>query len=167
MAPMITVSELSKEAYQPFGQFVCLPTHKPTIEEDIVKYWANLAGFEIPGTIDVGWVTMKKRPFILTQLERHFNTVEVVIPLDDVMVLPVAIGREPFDYKSQPRPEDVCGFYLRPGQMITFAPGAWHFGGFPVNKPEASFLVLTRRGTADEDVSMQSILGVSQVEFTL
>jgi ureidoglycolate hydrolase len=165
MTPMIDVTEISKENYQPFGQFVCLPTHKPTIEADIVKYWANLAGFEIPGTIDVGWVTMKKRPFILTQLERHLHTVEVVIPLDDAMVLPVAIGREPFDYHSQPDPKDVRGFTLRPGQLVTFAPGVWHFGGFPLNKSEASFMVLTRRGTGDTDVSMQSILGVSQVEF--
>lgn len=161
----IKIVELSKEIYAPFGQFVSSPTHKPTIEADIVKYWANLAGFSVDGTIDVGWVTMRKRPMVLTQLERHFQTVEVAIPLDDVMVLPVAVGREPFDYKSQPRSDDIQGFYLRPGQMVTYAPGTWHFGGFPLNKPEASFLVLTRRGTADTDVSMQSISEISQIEF--
>jgi ureidoglycolate hydrolase len=51
--------------------------------------------------------------------------------------------------------------------MVTFTPGTWHFGGFPLNKSEASFLVLTRRGTADTDVSMQSIIGISQVEFII
>jgi ureidoglycolate hydrolase len=163
----IKVTELSQKAYEPFGQFVSLPTHKPTIEEDIVKYWAGLAGFKIDGTIDVGWVTMRKRPFILSQMERHFQTVEVAIPVDDAMVLPVAIGREPFDYESQPLIDDVRGFCLRPGQMVTYSPGTWHFGGFPINKPEASFLVLTRRGTADTDVSMQSIFENDQVEFTL
>jgi ureidoglycolate hydrolase len=71
------------------------------------------------------------------------------------------------NYDSKPRPEDIRGFYLRPGQMVTYAPGTWHFGGFPLNKPEASFMVLTRRGTADTDVSMQSISGISQVEFIL
>jgi len=166
MGIKIQVAELSKEAYQEFGQFVGLPTHTPTIQEDIVKYWANLAGFEISGTIDVGWVTMKKRPTTLTQLERHFETVEVVIPLDDTLILPVAVGRKPFDHQSQPLSEDVRGFYLRPGQMVTFSPGTWHFGGFPLNKPEASFLVFTRRGTADTDVSMQSFRDVKAVEFT-
>lgn len=161
----IKVFDLNKEIYGPFGQFISLPTDKPTIETDIVRYWANLAGFSVNGTIDVGWVTMSKRPLVLTQLERHFQTVEVAIPMDDAMVLPVAVGREPFDYESQPRPEDIHGFYLRQGQMVTFAPGTWHFGGFPLNKPEASFLVLTRRGTADTDVSMQSIFGISQIEF--
>ena len=163
----IKVVELSKEIYAPFGQFVRAPVHKPTIEDEFVRYWAGLAGFELDGMIDVGWVTMRKRPLVLTKLERHFQTVEIVIPLDDVMVLPVAIGREPFDYESQPRPDDIRGFYLRPGQMVTYAPGTWHFGGFPQNKPQASFLVLTRRGTADEDVSMQSISGISQVEFAI
>jgi ureidoglycolate hydrolase len=161
----INVVDLNKELYAPFGQCVSSPMDKPTIEDDIVKYWANLAGFSIDGTIDIGWVTMRKRPLVLTQLERHFRTVEVAIPLDDTMVLPVALGRKPFDTESQPRPEDIHGFYLRPGQMVTFAPGTWHFGGFPLNKPEASFLVLTRRGTADTDVSMQSIFGISQIEF--
>jgi ureidoglycolate hydrolase len=163
----IKVLELCKENYAPFGQFVQTPDRKPTIQDNIVRYWAGLAGFEFDGMIDVGWVTVCKRPMQLTQLERHFHTVEVVFPLDDVMVLPVAIGRGPFDYKSQPRPEDIFGFYLRPGQMVTYAPGTWHFGGFPLNKAEASFIVLTRRGTADTDVSMQSIPGVSQVEFNL
>jgi ureidoglycolate hydrolase len=163
----IKVAELSKEIYAPFGQFVGSPTHTPTIQDDIVRYWAGLAGFEVDGTIDVGWVTMRKRPMLLSQLERHLHTVEVAIPLDDVMVLPVALGREPLNYDSKPRPEDIRGFYLRPGQMVTYAPGTWHFGGFPLNKPEASFMVLTRRGTADTDVSMQSISGISQVEFIL
>jgi ureidoglycolate hydrolase len=161
----IKIVELSKENFAPFGQFVNSPTHKPTIKEDIVSYWANLAGFSIDGTIDVGWVTMRKRPMVLTQLERHFHTVEVAIPLDNSMVLPVAIGREPFDYDSQPRQDDIRGFYLRPGQMVTFAPGTWHFGGFPLNRTEASFMVLTRRGTADTDVSMQPISGIGQIEF--
>ena len=165
MGTKIHVAELSKEAYREFGQFVNLPTHKPTIQDDIVKYWAGLAGFEIPGTIDVGWVTMKNRPLVLTQLERHFETVEVVIPLDDTLVLPVAIGRQPFDFQSQPVSEDVHGFYLRPGQMVTFAPGTWHFGGFPLNKPEASFMVFTRRGTSGSDVSMQTLKDVKSVEF--
>jgi ureidoglycolate hydrolase len=167
MAMKIKASELSPDNYKPFGQFVCLPTKKPTIQDDIVKYWANLAGFEISGAIDVGWVTMKKRPLLLTQLERHFETVEVVIPLDDTLLLPVAFGRHPFDYQSQPMAEDVRAFYLHPGQMITFAPGTWHFGGFPLNKPEASFMVFTKRGTADKDVSMQAILDLQPIEFTL
>jgi hypothetical protein len=84
----IKVAELGKEIYAPFGQFVGSPTHTPTIQDDIVKYWAGLAGFEVDGTIDVGWVTMRKRPMLLSQLERHLHTVEVAIPLDDVMVLP-------------------------------------------------------------------------------
>ena len=163
----VQVVELSKEAYAPFGQFVCAPVHTPTIEADIVRYWAGLAGFEVDGTIDVGWVTMRKRPLVLTQLERHFNTVEIAIPLDGEMLLPVAIGRQPFNQETQPRVEDVRGFYLRPGQMVTYAPGTWHFGGFPLASPEASFLVLTRRGTADSDVASQTISGFGQVEFTL
>ena len=163
----VKVVELSKDAYAPFGQFVSSPVHQPSIEADIVKYWAGLAGFEVDGMIDVGWVTMRKRPLVLTQLERHFLTVEVAIPLDEVMVLPVAVGREPFDHETQPRAEDIRGFYLRPGQMVTFSPGTWHFGGFPLNSPQASFMVLTRRGTADSDVSMKSISGLVQVEFTL
>jgi ureidoglycolate hydrolase len=166
MDTKIQVAELSRKAYQEFGQFVNLPIHKPTIQDDIVKYWAGLAGFEIPGMIDVGWVTMKNRPLVLIQLERHFETVEVVIPLDDTLILPVAIGRKPFDFQSQPMSEDVRGFYLRPGQMVTFAPGTWHFGGFPLNKPEASFIVFTRRGTSDTDVSMQSLKDVKSVEFS-
>jgi ureidoglycolate hydrolase len=163
----IHVVELNTEIYAPFGQFVGLPARKPTIQDDIVKYWAGLAGFEIAGMIDVGWVTMRKRPMVLTQLERHFHTVEVAIPLDDAMVLPVAFGREPFDHDLQPLAEDVRGFYLRPGQMVTYAPGTWHFGGFPLNKPEASFMVLTLRGTADTDVVMKTISGASPVEFSL
>ncbi len=161
----IKVCELNRDIYAPFGQFVSLPENKPTIENAIVKYWAGLAGFEVNGMIDVGWVTMRKRPMVLTQLERHFHTVEVAIPLDDVMILPVALGREPFDYQSQPSPDDIRGFYLRPGQLVTYAPGTWHFGGFPINKSEASFLVLTKRGTADTDVSIQSISRVDGVNF--
>jgi len=163
----IKVLELDKEIYTPFGQFVCPPAHTPTIQDDIVRYWAGLAGLEFSGTIDVGWVTMRKRPMRLSQLERHFHTMEVAIPLDDVMVLPVALGRGPLDAATKPLAEDIRGFYLRPGQMVTYAPGTWHFGGFPLNKPEASFMVLTRRGTAENDVVMQPISGNSQVEFVV
>jgi ureidoglycolate hydrolase len=167
MNEKIKVVELSKEAYLPIGQLVTFPTQTPTIQDEVVRYWAHLANFEINGTIDVGWVTMRRRPLLLAQLERHFKTVEAVIPVDDTMILPVAIGRDPGDYNACPKPEDVRGFYLRPGQMVTYKPGAWHFGGFPLNKPEASFIVFCRKGTADEDVAMQPIAGDVQVEFVL
>lgn len=165
MGAKIKVAELSRKDYQNFGQFVNLPTHQPTIQDEIVQYWAGLAGMEISGTIDVGWVTMKKRPLVLTQLERHFATVEIVIPMDDTLILPVAVGRRPFDFQSQPVSKDVRGFYLRLGQMVTFAPGTWHFGGFPVNKAEASFMVFTRRGTSETDVSLQTFKDLKSVEF--
>ncbi len=165
MTEKIKVVELSKELYQPIGDLVTFPTHTPTIQDDVVRYWAHLANFEINGTIDVGWVTMRKRPMLLTQLERHFKTVEAVIPVDDAMVLPVAAGQDFGDYNARPKLADVRGFYLRPGQMVTYKPGAWHFGGFPLNKPEASFIVFCRKGTADEDVAMLPFEGDVQVEF--
>jgi ureidoglycolate hydrolase len=167
MQKSIKVVELSKELYQPIGYFVERPAHIPTIEDDIVRYWAHLAEFEIPGPIDVGWVTMRKRPMVLTQMERHFQTVEAVLPLDDAMVLPVAIGHDFGDYEALPQPEDVRGFYLRPGQMVTYLPGAWHFGGFPLHKDEASFIVFCRKGTAEQDVAMRPIAGVDEIHFEL
>ena len=68
----IKVSELSKENYAPFGQFVCSPDHKPTIQDNIVKYWAGLAGFEFEGMIDVGWVTVCKRPNAIDPIRAAF-----------------------------------------------------------------------------------------------
>jgi ureidoglycolate hydrolase len=167
MVEKVKVVELSKEAYEQIGDFITYPNHTPTIQDDIVKYWANLSNFSITGNIDVGWVTMRRRPLVITQMERHFKTVEVVIPLDDVMVLPVAIGRNFGDEIIIPKPEDVKGFYLRPGQMFTYNPGSWHFGGFPLNKEEASFIVLCRKGTADDDVVMQEIADVDEIIFKL
>jgi ureidoglycolate hydrolase len=165
MVEQVQIQELSVEAYQPIGDFVTYPGHTPTIQEDIVKYWANLAEFHIEGAIDIGWVTMVKRPLVITQMERHFMTTEIVIPLDEIVV-PVAVGRSFGDPNALPRSEDVRGFYLRPGQMITYKPGSWHFGGFPVKGEEASFIVFCRKGTADEDVIMLDIEGVDEIRFT-
>jgi ureidoglycolate hydrolase len=163
----IKVEELSPSAYQEIGLFVQEPTHTPTIQDDIVSYWAGLANFELNGTIDVGWVTMSKRPFRLYQLERHFDTVEVVIPIDDVMVLPVAAGKDLGNREAGPNLEDIRGFYLRPGQMVTFSKGSWHFGGFPVKKDHASFLVMTQKGTADTDVVMKDLDKNVSVNFVV
>ncbi len=163
----IKVEELSASAYHDYGLFVQAPSHTPTIKDDIVSYWAGLANFELKGTIDVGWVTMSKRPYHLTQLERHFDTVEVVIPIDDVMILPVAAGKDMGDREADPFLEDIRGFYLRPGQMVTFSKGSWHFGGFPVNKDHASFLVMTQKGTADSDVVMKELDKNVRVAFVV
>jgi ureidoglycolate hydrolase len=166
MRGKIQVQELSKQAYHEIGDFVNYPGSQPTIQEDIVKYWANQAEFSIPGTIDVGWVTMYQRPLVVTELERHFQTTEIVIPLDE-MIVPVAVGREFGNHQAQPQLEDIRGFYLRPGQLITYKPGSWHFGGFPVNQDQASFIVLCRKGTADEDVVMMNIAECPEVHFAV
>jgi ureidoglycolate hydrolase len=166
MIDEIQVQELSKEVYAEIGEYITYPEHKPTIEDDIVRYWANLSEFNIEGIVDIGWVTMYKRPMVITEMERHFITTEIVIPLDE-MVVPVAIGRDIGEHKVKPKLEDIRAFYLRPGQVITYKPGSWHFGGFPLDRDEASFIVFCRKGTADQDVIMLDIDGVDEVRLLI
>jgi ureidoglycolate hydrolase len=163
----IKVEELTKNVYLPFGDFITAPQHEPKIEEANARYWAGLGIVEIKGSMDIGWVTVRKRPMLIDRLERHFLTPEIVIPVDDVLIMPVARGVEIGDYASRPSYKDVRGFFVKPGQMITFSPGTWHLAGFPLSREEASFIVIFRQGTANEDLAVQPIDGLNSLELIL
>jgi len=67
------------------------------------------------------------RPGLLTRMERHLDTGEILASLRGDCVLCAA---PPGELK----PEKIRAFFLKEGQAVVLQPGAWHWIPFPLRK---------------------------------
>jgi len=98
----------------------------------------------------LGILTIKRRPFIVDQLERHMKAVEIFIPVKGVSIMPFA---EPGDIKK-------CEvFVIDDTAGLIIEKGVWHFPPFPVTG-EMEFVLTVRKDTAD-DLEIRDIPGLN------
>jgi hypothetical protein len=131
------------------GQIVAFPSGEPTFKTDILAYWDGIASWKISGETGIGWFELRRRPFTGNEVERHALTPEGLFCFQGAAAC--LIGK-PKDPKALVK-EDFQAFHVEPGQGIIFAPGAWHALPFPLTE-KASFWVIFRKGTAQEDLQV-------------
>ena len=82
----------------------------------------------------------------MTWMERHDRTPEFLIPADGPFLLPV------MDDAGA-----VAVFRVEPGEAVVIGQGVWHSACLPVGAEAATYFVVFRRGTPQEDVTKQDI----------
>lgn len=133
---------ISPRSFERFGRVASLPGTEPLAEDDTFSYWSDVASYEIDGATEVGFCRVyRRRPDHVDWMERHDRTPEILIPIDRAIVLPV-MGRD----------RRVEAFRIDIGQAVVIDRGVWHSACRPVGGEEATYFVVFRRGTPQEDV---------------
>lgn len=119
----------------------------------------------LPAPLCAGRLECAGRPMVVTRMERHLRTAELLCAVDGDAVLCVAPPQEP----REGRLDGLRALMVRRGQSLLLSTGAWHWIPFPAgtvtNEVPAEkapadgtgscrFLVVFRFGTGDEDLQI-------------
>jgi ureidoglycolate lyase len=143
----LTPRHATPEAFARYGAVVPAPTAAPTAADATFRYWSDLAHYRIEGETEIGLCTVYRQDASrVTWVERHDRTPEFLIPADGPFLLPVM---------------DEAGavevFRVEPGEAVVIGPGVWHSACLPVGAEAATYFVVFRRGTPQEDVTKQDV----------
>jgi ureidoglycolate hydrolase len=109
------------------------------------KFWSDLMNYKIDGETEVGICTVYKQATnSLNKMERHLNTPEILIPIDEPFILPLLIDKN--------KPDEADAFIIDIGQAIAINDKVWHGACIPCGKDECSYFVIFKRGTPHADV---------------
>lgn len=142
---IIKPDKITEENFSSFGKVVVGTSGNPTSQAADYKFWSDIMNYKIEGETEVGICTVYKRPSnSIYGMERHLNTLEILIPIDAPFILPLL--------NDDNNPGDAKAFIVDIGQAIAINEKVWHGACIPFGKNECSYFVIFKRGTPHNDV---------------
>ena len=146
----IESKRISPENFRKFGSVVNSPSGKPTSEAADYKFWSDIADYKIDGETEIGICTVyMQKENVITGMERHLKTPEILIPIDGAFVLPLLIDGEDITASE--------AFRVNIGEAVKINNGVWHGACLPADKAESSYFVIFRKGTPHTDVEKRDL----------
>jgi hypothetical protein len=93
------------------------------------------------------------RPMLLTRMERHRKTPEILAAIDGDSVVCIAPAQDPVAGSLK----GIRAVTVRKGQVFILETGAWHWIPYPLGARPARFLVVFRRRTGQEDLEFHEL----------
>lgn len=135
----LEVQPMTREAFAPYGEII---GERGPIEIDLDQGAASFVA-----------QTVEKRPMMFDFLGRHSRTEQVFSPLGgSKSIIAVAMPTE----GESPDPNKMAAFLVDGSFAFKLHRGTWHTSAFPL-KDQASFLVVDREGTLDEDYELRDL----------
>jgi ureidoglycolate lyase len=135
----LEVQPMTREAFAPYGEII---GERGPIDVDLDG-----------GSSSFVAQTVEKRPMVFDFLGRHRRTEQVFSPLGGTKsVLAVAMPTD----DDTPDPNKMAAFLVDGSCAFKLHRGTWHTSAFPL-KDSASFLVVDREGTLDEDYDLRDL----------
>lgn len=145
----LKVQEMTREAFAPYGVLI---DSRGSVEIDLCDGKPSLTG-----------ATAEPRPFSFDFMARHRRTMQVFSPLaSSQSVIAVAPPGE----GAAPEVEKVAAFLVSGRFPYAYHRGTWHTPPFPVGE-WASYLVVDRSGTLDDDWELVDMRAARQVSFEI
>jgi ureidoglycolate lyase len=130
---------MTREMFAPFGEII---GERGSVEVDLGGGEACLVA-----------QTVEQRPMTFDFLGRHSRTEQVFSPLGGAKSI-IAVAM-PSDGEN-PDVNQMAAFWVDGNCAFKLHRGTWHTSAFPVEK-NATFLVLDREGTLDEDFDLRDL----------
>ncbi|HEX8491576.1 MAG TPA: ureidoglycolate lyase [Pyrinomonadaceae bacterium] len=145
----LKVQPMTREAFAPFG---VLLDSRGSVDIDLGEGVPSLTG-----------ATAEWRPFKFDFMARHVRTMQVFSPLASSQAV---IAVAPPGSASAPDVEKVVAFFVDGKLPYAYHRGTWHTPPFPVRE-WASFLVVDRSGTLDDDWELIDLRMVCDTTFEI
>lgn len=154
---VVKARSANKENFNKFGAVVRLYSNEPTSYDTTYKFWSNIADYFIDGKTEIGICTVYKQSINeIKGVERHLETPEILIPIDAPFVLPLLLEGE--------SENTLEAFEVNIGEAVIINQAVWHGACLPVGKEEASYFVIFKLNTSNQDVYKKDIL-TQQIEI--
>lgn len=151
----ITIQNLSHEAFAEYGDFFDMLNPQG---HHIDALYADRIRFPVSGGMPVAfsdYVVEKRDQMIISAVEYHNETSEVMLPLDGDVIFHVAPA------SKTPVPEKTKAFLVPKGVMVCIHPGVWHLESYPAENDRVHILIALPERTYMRDCHMVSY-GVDQ-----
>lgn len=157
----IKAGKITKENFSKFGEVYSYlePTGNNfgTFYPDPIKY-------PVSGNVPVAFSAMVNRKperYVVSAVEYHNYTCEIIIPLDDDIIVHVA------PCSKNIVPEKTEAFIVPKGTAVKLNTGVWHKGPMPVNNDEVHILIVLPERTYMNDINVVEYEEEDQMEIIL
>ena len=145
----LKVQEMTREAFAPFGVLI---DSRGSVEIDLCEGRPSLTG-----------MTAEPRALQFDFMARHRRTMQVFSPLaSSQSVIAVA----PPNDGDAPNVESIAAFLVNGRLPYAYHKGTWHTPPFPLDQ-WASYLVVDRSGTLDDDWELVDLRTARNVSFEI
>lgn len=153
--------ELTEDSFKGYGRVLHIVKEANLMANDKeVTYWSKISEFIMSENISTGILIGHSREPIYTQLERHFNTPEIIVALDNDAVFIAAKPTPDQDAIKEPR-----AFLIKRGEAVMLYPATWHYVPCPVNNKDAKYLIIFANNTESTDLFFKNLEKEIVVEF--
>ncbi len=140
-----------------YGTLIAPDGVAPAFDSPVFSFWNDLSTGEMEGTVSFGMVLTKPGGLTAPMLERHLETTETIVPMEEEIVLLLA---EPCRNPAEgdwPDLDTLAALRFPPGSAVTLKKGTWHYVPLvPSGKP-ARTLIVFRQGTPGEDLEVRPL----------
>ncbi|MCI0338706.1 MAG: ureidoglycolate lyase [Acidobacteria bacterium] len=137
----LTVRSMTRESFAPYGNII---NERGDVELDLDGGTANLVA-----------QTVEARPLTFDFLGRHQRTEQVFVPLGGTRSI-IAVAPPSSDNPALPDMRRMSAFLVDGTCAFKLHRGTWHASAFPLAE-RATFLVLDREGTLEEDFDLRDL----------
>lgn len=134
-----------------YGFLLSKERDKPIADNAEIKYWDKISELEMSHTVSTGIVKGFNNTGIVSKMERHKKTPELLVALDGDALILLASADNRFNDS-----EKLNAFYLKQGEALALKKGIWHSVPMPFLK-ECKLLVVFASGTADNDLEIKNL----------
>src|SRR5919202_1362196 len=145
----LKVQPMTREAFAPFGVLI---DSRGSVEIDLGRGAPSMTG-----------TTAERRPLRFDFMARHKRTMQVFSPLASSRAV---IAVAPPNGLDAPDVERVVAFLVAGRLPYAYHKGTWHTPPFPVGE-WASFLVVDRSGTLDDDYELVDLRVARDTSFEI
>lgn len=154
---IVQVEALTAEAFRPFGQIIQIPDTEPDRDAASHRYWAGMAHIDLSDDpIDLALSRMLRRPFRLSQMERHRKATQTFVPFGTPAGILAVAPPQPEDPDDRPRHQSIRAFALDGSAGYHLFRGVWHDSLFPIGR-YADYLMVVRRDTGIDDHDVREL----------
>ncbi len=147
----VKVSELSLEAFSPFGFYADLiDPDQEKIGAPPIEFFRDMVQQDLGGAPTVSFSTCRVEPrdLVIDVSEYHTATGEGILPLDNDVLIHVGPATPP---DADVPLDKIRVFRVPRGTMVVLRPGVWHHAPFTVNDDPANVLIVLPERTYAND----------------
>ena len=131
----IPVQPLTQEACAPYGTVIDLPEKPENYElrsSDRFDFFPKLCTYQCDsGIFQIGVSTLYQRPYRTVNMERHYHTQELMVPLTNPIII-VFSKNKGLDPQEEPDINEAEAFLINTRQGVVVDTGVWHWTPMPV-----------------------------------
>lgn len=155
----IKAEKITKENFNKFGEFY---NYLEPEGNNFGIFYPDHIVYPVSGQMPIGFSAMvspKPDKRIISVVECHNHTCEIVVPLDDDIIVHVA------PCSKEIVPEKTEAFIVKKGQAVKFNVGVWHKAPMPLNNDEVHMLIVLPERTYMNDINVVEYEKEDQIEI--